>query len=413
LHHHLADRFRTREDAAISDPRIVKFLRENSSRVRVATFGFLTPPKRIDWLVAAVKYALDAGADIALILGGRAHPDTRVCELVGVLPAGRVLVSGYLSEPDMRGLMCAADLNVALRFPSVGETSGTLTRALGLGLPSVVLDHEAFSELSPDHVAKVPLGSDAAGKLGEMLIDFCANRQKYEQRAADAQKWVAQHASLERSIAGFVEAARTVGRDQVRASNLYRDLAGELLSCLVSRAKHVRLGEPVATPEDLIERVGDALLTDRIAASIVEACRAEYVSLIIDPHRDRPSAGRNVSRDGEFNSPRMRKAVLVVSSLDLQSCNIEYVVEEIGIERFDVLIFVLLPVTLTGPPVASGDRPLDGNSRLPAYLRERGRGSASFRVPAGSLTYIKMPLTDLTTEEIEVPVRIIACEALI
>jgi len=36
----------------------------------------------------------------------------------------------------------------------------------------------------------------------------------------------------------------------------------------------------------------------------------------------------------------------------------------------------------------------------------------SFRVAARLLPYIEMPLTEMPSEEIEVPLRIIACEAL-
>ena len=76
-----------------------------------------------------------------MILSGKPRPDTKIPEMIRDLPRERVLVTGYLSEPNMRGLMCASDLHVASRFPSVGESSGTLTRALGLGVSSVVLDH--------------------------------------------------------------------------------------------------------------------------------------------------------------------------------------------------------------------------------------------------------------------------------
>jgi glycosyltransferase involved in cell wall biosynthesis len=413
LYHHLADGFRTRRGAAIGDPRIIDFLRHNESRAKIATFGFLTPPKRIDWIVEATKYALDAGSDVALILGGRAHPDTKVAELIHQLPPERVLVAGYLSETDMRGLMCATDLNVALRFPSVGETSGTLTRALGLGTPSVVLDYEAFSEFAAEHVTKLPVTSDVAGRLGEVIVDFCADRQNYAERAAVAQRWVIKHASLERSIAGLVEAIQTVAGETPRSSNLYRDLAGDLLSCIESSVKRIRLLQPVATPEDLTERIGDALLTDETAVAIVKACRAEYVSLVVDPHRDKPLEGRSALHQEEPGNVRVRKAVLVVSSLDLRTCNIDYVVEELGIGRFDVLLFVLLPLILMGPLVVPGDRPFEGSSRLPIYLRERGREPASFRVSPRSLTYINFPSIHLSSEQIEVPIQIIACEALI
>ena len=104
----------------------------------------------------------------------------------------------------------------------------------------------------------------------------------------------------------------------------------------------------------------------------------------------------------------MRKAVLVVGSVDLQLCNIDYVLEELGIERFDVLLFVLLPMTVMGRPIVTGERAFDG--RVPNCLRERGSAVASVRLAPCSLAYgeiaAKMP-----REEIEVPLRITACEA--
>jgi glycosyltransferase involved in cell wall biosynthesis len=413
LHHHLAEAFCTREGAAVDDPRIADFLGKNENRVKIATFGFLTPPKRIDWLVEAAKSALDAGADIALVLGGKAHSDTRIPELLGELPPDRALVTGFLSEADMRGLMCATDLHVALRFPSVGETSGTLTRALGLGVPSVVLDHEAFSELPADRVTKLPLTSDAARELGEIFIDFCADRQKYTERASVAREWVVRKASLKQSIAGFTQAIQTIHREKPRSSNLYRDLAGDLLTCLCSQAQHIHIREPVATPEDLTERVGDALLTDKTAITMVGACRAEYVALVVDPRRDKSLNGRNMRCHEGSDGAHLRKAVLVVSSVGLQTCNIEYVVEEIGIQRFDALLFVLLPAALMGSSALFGTQLFDEYAQLPVYLRERGRGSASFRVSVASLAYIQPQSTHLPSQNINVPVRIIACEALI
>jgi len=411
LHHHLAEEFRTREGAIIANPLIVDFLRENAGRVKVATFGFLTPPKRIDWLADATRRALAAGADIALILGGREHPDTKIPEVIRDLPQERVIVTGYLSEADMRGLMCASDLHIALRFPSVGETSGTLTRALGLGVPSVVLDHEAFAEFSPDHVVKVPLTADTARGLGDILLDFCANRPRYAERAAAARNWVIEHASLDRSVAVLAEAVRAVGQGRPRASNMFRDLAGELLSCIASQVKDIRLDQPAATPEDFAERLGDALLTNAAAIAILEACRADFVSLVLDPHRDRPSKDLHRYQEQEAETGRVRKAALVVSSVDLQSCNIDYVVEEIGIERFDVLVFILLPASLMSRPMVLGERAFDG--RLPNYLRERGTASASLRIALQALTYFNITATELLSEEIEVPLRIIGCEALI
>jgi hypothetical protein len=227
---------------------------------------------------------------------------------------------------------------------------------------------------------------------------------------------VIENASLDRSVSHFAEAVRTISREKPRASNLFRNLAGELLSCVAAQSKKIRLDQPIATPEDLAERIGDALLINQAAVAIAKACRAEYVSLVVDSHRDKSSKRRNTPQDQQpqeqqVDRGRVRKAVLVVGSVDLQICNIDYVVEEIGIERFDVLLFVLLPAAFTGRAVVLGDWAFEG--RLPGYLRVRGNASAWFRVAPRSLRYIKIPPIALPSEEIEVPLRIIACEALI
>ena len=48
-------------------------------------------------------------------------------------PAPVTTVTGYLGEADLDGYILASDILVNLRFPSVGESSGTLARAFAAG----------------------------------------------------------------------------------------------------------------------------------------------------------------------------------------------------------------------------------------------------------------------------------------
>ena len=50
----------------------------------------------------------------------------------------------------MWSLMAACDVLVNLRYPTMGETSGSVIRALSLGKPLVVSDVGWFSELPDD-----------------------------------------------------------------------------------------------------------------------------------------------------------------------------------------------------------------------------------------------------------------------
>ena len=57
----------------------------------------------------------------------------------------------------MWSLMAACDVLVNLRYPTMGETSGSVIRALSLGRPLIVSDVGWFSELPDDVVLKVPV----------------------------------------------------------------------------------------------------------------------------------------------------------------------------------------------------------------------------------------------------------------
>src|SRR5206468_9172053 len=91
----------------------------------------------------------------------------------------------YVPEERMWSLMAACDVLVNLRFPTMGETSGSVIRGLSLGKAMVVSDVGWFSEL-PDGVAlQVPLddyevptiagalelAADRAAELGDAARD--------------------------------------------------------------------------------------------------------------------------------------------------------------------------------------------------------------------------------------------------
>ena len=49
---------------------------------------------------------------------------------------------GFLPIEDFNGMLAACDIVLNLRYPTVGESSGSLLRALGLGKAVLVLPAE-------------------------------------------------------------------------------------------------------------------------------------------------------------------------------------------------------------------------------------------------------------------------------
>ena len=110
-------------------------------------FGHVNESKRIPQLLVAFTRLRAELADARLLLIGRASR-----RLEGIdLPEG-VIRENYVDEARLWALMAACDVCVNLRAPTMGETSGSVIRALSLGKPLVVSDVGWFAEL-PDEVA--------------------------------------------------------------------------------------------------------------------------------------------------------------------------------------------------------------------------------------------------------------------
>jgi glycosyltransferase involved in cell wall biosynthesis len=113
----------------------------------IGCFGHLNESKRIPQLYAAFARLRERRPDARLLLVGGAS--RRLADLD--VPEG-VTREGYVDEERLWSLMEACELVVSLRSPTMGETSGTVVRALSAGRPLVVSDVGWFSEL-PDTVA--------------------------------------------------------------------------------------------------------------------------------------------------------------------------------------------------------------------------------------------------------------------
>ncbi len=66
------------------------------------------------------------------------------------------------------------DIVVNLRSPSMGETSGSVIRALAEGRPCIVTDDAWFSELPDSAVIKIPK-TKPENRLKEVLTDLLEN----------------------------------------------------------------------------------------------------------------------------------------------------------------------------------------------------------------------------------------------
>lgn len=126
----------------------------------VLTAGFATAAKRFDWLIEAIDTACGRGASLRWIHAGAERPEEyALSAAIAERPvvAGLATVTGYLDEAALDDHIAAADVLVNLRFPSSGESSGSLARAFAAGTCCIVSDTAAYAELPRDAVVQIPL----------------------------------------------------------------------------------------------------------------------------------------------------------------------------------------------------------------------------------------------------------------
>lgn len=157
----------------------------------VGIFGHLKPYKRISESLRAFRRLVKVEPQAKMILAGERHPDFPVDALIRALKLSpHVRVLGFMPIEDFTGYIAASDIVLNLRYPTVGESSGSLLRALGLGRAVLVSDVGAFAELPDDVCLKVPVGAGEEDLIFEYLNLLVSRRDLAQSLGARARAYV-------------------------------------------------------------------------------------------------------------------------------------------------------------------------------------------------------------------------------
>ena len=123
---------------------------------RIGVFGGVQRNRKLNWIIEAIYQSVLDKFNWRLDIVGDVDIDCeRFKDLVVSLGMSQnVFFHGRLPLDEMNFLMSQCDIHIALRSPTMGETSAVVTRALQLGIPSIVSNIGWYSEL-PDFVLKV------------------------------------------------------------------------------------------------------------------------------------------------------------------------------------------------------------------------------------------------------------------
>lgn len=181
-------------DPSLESPQVDEMrnhLRMDPKKFTIGVFGNMIPNKRIDVIIRCFASLLKTNPNTDLYIVGHAEQNVKQDLLKLVKHFGISHNVKFIYSPDIidfKRYIMASNLCINLRWPTMGETSGTLTRALGYGIPCIVSNVGSYQEYPDNCVWKVDCDVYEEELLLAYLLELVNNkgiRSDMSQRALE------------------------------------------------------------------------------------------------------------------------------------------------------------------------------------------------------------------------------------
>ncbi|MGD0219890.1 MAG: glycosyltransferase family 4 protein [Acidimicrobiales bacterium] len=180
--------------------------------VTFGTFGGISRPKRTAQVLHAFATVRRETPRARLIICGRADgggllADETRAAIARARLAGSVTLRIDAPADEMTRLIGACDAVVALRWPTVGETSGPMMRAFGIGRVVITSDVPQNREIDPRFCWRVPVDAGEDAALAQRMRDVVADPRSVHAAGAIAREFIRREASFAVVAAQHLELA--------------------------------------------------------------------------------------------------------------------------------------------------------------------------------------------------------------
>lgn len=218
------------------------------------SFGIVAENKRPFICLDAIHLLHRRGYDASLIFAGQAGSELRQrivdrADQLGIKDR-IVLTSDWISEPEYRRFIAAADAAIQLRSHFFGGLSGALLDCISFGIPTVANEDLAEACDAPGFVRQVsdaPDGTEIAREL-EAILSATDDQML---RAEACRSFVANHSFSEYAD----QLLKQLGLDVVSSSGNRADVAGHLLpaTAVISHEDRIQRFQGGAVAEEIKE----------------------------------------------------------------------------------------------------------------------------------------------------------------
>lgn len=163
------------------------------------SFGFASPDKRIEPIIQSLqRFKQTYGDDFLYCIVGKVSEQLKLPETLQSLGLEeQVHITGFVTLEDFSKYMGACDFCLNLRYPTRGESSGSLHRMLGMGKPVIVTKIGSFIEYPDDIVRKVRYNEHEVDDITEALLSLAQEKDRFGALRQRVFQYAGEHFSLE------------------------------------------------------------------------------------------------------------------------------------------------------------------------------------------------------------------------
>jgi SAM-dependent methyltransferase/glycosyltransferase involved in cell wall biosynthesis len=178
--------------------------------VQIANFGLITPGKGIEKALRALS-SLKADHNFHYTLVGEPNSFFDVRALVRDYGMEeRITITRHVRLDEFERRIAATDIALNLRERTVGETSASLCRLMAAGVPAIVFNVGAFSELPSDAVVKIDHDEHADALLEAYLRRLIEDSSLRERIGQKARQYILKEHNIEKGAASYLAFIREV-----------------------------------------------------------------------------------------------------------------------------------------------------------------------------------------------------------
>jgi len=168
------------------------------SELCISAFGFITPPKQINLILQAFSHIKTGLPPFKIYLVGEAlNSESLDNQIRDFCLQEHVVKTGFVDLETFENYIAATDIVLSLRYPSAGETSAALIRAMEYGACNICFDYASYVDFPSDTVAKLPLDTNDSTTLSKLILRL-ANKPAYRTSLGEnAKRYLAEKHSAE------------------------------------------------------------------------------------------------------------------------------------------------------------------------------------------------------------------------